>query len=279
MRNPELPPELSSLTLNPIGIIRTPFTDRYHAPRQPEFEAEQKTEGVIELFKGRNFEQALYDLAGFERIWILFWFHKNARWNPQVLPPRGPRIKRGVFATRSPYRPNPIGLSVAELVDIKVRKLRVAGTDLLDGTPILDIKPYLPYADAFPESNVGWLEEVVAASRITKRGAYAVKWSELAREQTRFLQEKHGIELVDFPEQVLRHDPTPHPYRRIAIAKKTGRLNLAYKSWRLEFEINDMLVTVLRVLSGYSKSALRTASPAKPLHDHAAHVEFLLRWP
>jgi tRNA-Thr(GGU) m(6)t(6)A37 methyltransferase TsaA len=282
MSKPDKPDSINALpplTLHPIGVIRTPFTDRYHAPRQPEFETEHKIEGVIELFKGHNFEQALYDLAGFERIWIVFQFHKNARWNPQVLPPRGPRIKRGVFATRSPYRPNPIGLSVVELLDVKVRKIRVAGVDLLDGTPILDLKPYLPYADSFPDSKVGWLEEVVSAEHSVKRGKYSVEWTPLVLEQIEYLKKTFSIDLKTHPEKVLKHDPTPHPYRRISIYGKTGRPLLAYKSWRLDFELHETHVKVLRVLSGYSKSVLRTASPRKSLHDHEAHEAFYEKWP
>src|SRR6185437_11868823 len=88
-------------------------------------------------------------LAGFERIWLLFVFHRSEGWKPLVRPPRGGG-KRGVLATRSPHRPNAIGLSAVELVAVEERALRVRGVDLLDGTPILDIKPYVPYADAFP---------------------------------------------------------------------------------------------------------------------------------
>ena len=79
-------------------------------------------------------------------------------------PPRGPRVKRGVFATRSPHRPNAIGLSAVELVAVEGRSLRLGGTDFLDGTPVLDLKPYVPYADAFPEAKAGWIDEVDAAS-------------------------------------------------------------------------------------------------------------------
>src|SRR5882724_8849522 len=103
------------LTLDPIGVIHTPFKDRAQAPRQPR--ADSKTaEGTIVLRSGQNFEQALDDLAGFEYIWIVSWFHKNSNWKPKVRPPRGSKIKRGVFATRSPHRPNPIGLSLARLI-------------------------------------------------------------------------------------------------------------------------------------------------------------------
>ena len=79
-----------------------------------------------------------------------------------MVPPRGPRTKRGVLATRSPHRPNAIGLSAVELLSVEGRRLHLRGVDLLDGTPILDIKPYVPYADAFPDSSAGWIEGVDA---------------------------------------------------------------------------------------------------------------------
>ena len=107
---------------------------------------------------GCNFEQALKDLDEFEYIWVLAWLHLNEGWNVQVIPPRGSKIKRGLFATRAPHRPNPIGLSALKLIGINGRKLKVRGIDLLDGTPVLDIKPYIPYTDSFPNAKAGWLE-------------------------------------------------------------------------------------------------------------------------
>lgn len=105
--------------------------------------------------------EAFADLAGFTRIWLIFVFDRSEGWKPQVRPPRGGG-KRSVLATRSPHRPNAIGLSAVELVAVEERALRVRGVDLLDGTPILDIKPYVPYADAFPDSRAGWIDAIDA---------------------------------------------------------------------------------------------------------------------
>ena len=103
---------------------------------------------------------ALADLAGIDRIWVLSWLHRGGTWAPVVRPPRGTRERRGLFATRSPDRPNPLGLSAVRLVRIEGCNLHVRGIDLLDGTPILDVKPYIPYADAFPESKAGWIDQI-----------------------------------------------------------------------------------------------------------------------
>jgi len=95
-----------------------------------------------------------------ERIWILAHLHLNQGYNAKVMPPRGPKKKRGLLATRAPHRPNPIGLSAVTLLGVKGNKLSLGPCDLIDGTPILDIKPYIPYADAFPDAKAGWVDEL-----------------------------------------------------------------------------------------------------------------------
>lgn len=259
------------LHVAPIGIIRTPFLDKNAAPRQPCAEDLTRA-GEIFLNVGCNFEQALDDLSGFEFIWIVSWFHKNENWKAKVLPPRGSKIKRGVFATRSPHRPNPIGLSLARLVEIKGLVVRVAETDLLDGTPILDLKPYLPFEEAHPDARSGWLEHVANKSSQT----FDVSWSQWALEQVEWLKSAFGVELKAPVERVLSREIDPHPYRRIS-KSKTGARQLAVKSWRVDFEAVDCAVTVLRVRSGYSGAAL--SAPVKPLHDESAHRAFHIKWP
>ena len=105
--------DLASLTLDPIGHVRTALGSKVEAARQPR--AAEGIRGTIELLPGRNFEHALEDLDGWEYIWVVFWFHLNRGWRPKVLPPRSVSGRKGVFSTRSPHRPNPIGLSVVRL--------------------------------------------------------------------------------------------------------------------------------------------------------------------
>lgn len=153
-------------TFAPIGILRSPYRTRIDAPHQPTVvegtETREAAEAFLELDERIPLE-ALRDLEGFERLWLIFLFHKSEGWAPLVKPPRG-TAKRGVLATRSPHRPNPLGLSAVELVAVEGRTLRLRGVDLLDGTPVLDLKPYVPYADAFPEARAGWIDEVDAAT-------------------------------------------------------------------------------------------------------------------
>jgi tRNA (adenine37-N6)-methyltransferase len=263
------------LTLTPIGTIATPYTDRYRAPRQPGA-ALVPAEGIITLEPGMNFEQALEDIEGFERIWVIYWFDRNPGWKPKVLPPRGERVRRGVFATRSPHRPNPIGLSLLRLLEVRGRTLRVGDVDLLDGTPILDIKPYLPYAEAWPDARMGWLDEVVRAEREQDASRHAVVWSELAQRQVEWLASEHGIHLHDHAEAVLSADASPHPYRRIS-ERSDGTLELAIKSWRIVFIPSGDGILVERIESGYAKERADEAAPGS-LHDHAAHVGFHGMW-
>ena len=144
-----------SLNLQPIGVVHSPFKERVDAPRQPILA--RGVQGTIELFSGRNLEQALEDIQGFNFIWVLFWFHLNTTWKPKVSPPRS-GLRRGVFATRSPYRPNPIGMSVVELCKVDGLILSVQNLDILDGSPVLDLKPYIAYTDSVPDASSGWLE-------------------------------------------------------------------------------------------------------------------------
>jgi len=142
--------------MSAIGVVHSPFKERFAAPRQADLDT--PTQGTIELKGGFNFEQALSDLDTFSHIWVIYWMHLNQGWNPTVMPPRGSDVRRGLFSTRAPHRPNSMGLSVVKLNKIHKRTLYIEGLDMLDGTPVLDIKPYLPYADAIADASHGWLD-------------------------------------------------------------------------------------------------------------------------
>jgi len=145
--------------LSPIGWVRSPYQRRFATPQQASA-VDSDAEAVLQLDPVLIPESALGDLAGMERLWVVSWLHRGGTWAPLVMPPRGPRVRRSLFSTRSPDRPNPIGLSVVRLLRVEGRNLHVQGIDLIDGTPILDIKPYLPYADAFPGAKAGWIDEI-----------------------------------------------------------------------------------------------------------------------
>lgn len=192
--------------LNPIGILRSPYRQKFAVPRQPNL----VREAVGEILFEREFSDpnCLRGLEQFSHLWLVFLFHETAAqgWSPTVTPPRlGGSAKLGVFATRSTFRPNPIGLSVVEYAGWQLRNgqlvLSVRGIDLIDGTPILDIKPYLPYADALPDARAGYAEAAPAA-------ALSVEFSPAARQQLAQLGNERP-ELEAFISAVLRQDPRP----------------------------------------------------------------------
>src|SRR5258706_13579969 len=170
MSEQEPPPRASGpFSVSAIGWVSSPYRRRFGTPQQASA-LDSDADAVLELDPERIPEAALRDLDGVERIWILSFRDRSGTWAPGVRPPRGAREKRAVFATRSPDRPNPLGLSAVKLVRIEGTRLFVSGIDLLDGTPILDIKPYVPYADAFPDSRAGWIDAIPRdAPQIAKR--------------------------------------------------------------------------------------------------------------
>ncbi len=153
------------ISMQAIGVVHSSYRERFATPRQPVLGKAQTAQ--IRLNAGMNFDQALQDLDGFSHIWVIYWMHLNQGWNPTVIPPRGPRIRRGTFATRAPHRPNSIGLSAVCLKRIEGRILHIEGHDMLDGTPVLDIKPYLPYADAIADATSGWLADTELSNAVS----------------------------------------------------------------------------------------------------------------
>jgi len=147
-----------TLSMQAIGVVHSSYRERFATPRQPTLD-QSAQQAEIRLNRGLNFHQALQDLNGFSHIWVIYWMHLNRGWNPTVIPPRGPKVRRGLFATRAPHRPNSIGLSAVRLTRIEATTLHIEGHDMLDGTPVLDIKPYIPYADAIADASNGWLDE------------------------------------------------------------------------------------------------------------------------
>ncbi|HEY6881087.1 MAG TPA: tRNA (N6-threonylcarbamoyladenosine(37)-N6)-methyltransferase TrmO [Polyangiales bacterium] len=250
---------VSALTVTPIGVVHSPFRDRAEAPRQPRAGGTVDATGSIVLHAGRGYEDALSDLALWDHIWVVFWFDRNREFRPKVQPPRS-EVKRGLFATRSPYRPNPIGLSALRLVRVEGLILHVSGLDLLDGTPVLDIKPYVPYTDAIPYANHGWLDPGEPGAPVADpRPAFSTEFTPLAQEQLHFLKSL-AVDLEPALTAQLALGPSPHAYRRI---KRDGeRLRIAIKDWRAWFTVNGLLITVERIGSGYRAREL-AAAPAE----------------
>lgn len=147
--------------MEPVAYIRSPFADKFGVPRQGNLAPHVISEIVFEpAYRNPDFVRGI---AAFSHLWLIWSFHCNegAGWHPTVRPPRlGGNTRVGVFATRSPFRPNGLGLSVVRLVSVEDGPvLRVSGADMVDGTPIYDIKPYIAYADSIPEARGGFTEK------------------------------------------------------------------------------------------------------------------------
>ncbi|MES2603868.1 MAG: tRNA (N6-threonylcarbamoyladenosine(37)-N6)-methyltransferase TrmO [Pseudomonadota bacterium] len=219
-----------SVVLQPIAHIRSPYRQKFAIPRQPNLVREAV--GDIHFTPAFADANSLRGIEGFSHVWLVFLFHETAdrEWTPTVTPPRlGGTERVGVFASRSPYRPNSLGLSVVETVAVLQQGpqliLRVRGIDLLDGTPIFDIKPYVPYVDAIPNAIGGYAPSAphvasgnadeIATSSIT------VSFSNNALNQI----EKISFSLCDlksFIQGVLSQDPRPAQHVRKADEREYG---------------------------------------------------------
>ena len=151
-----------TFSVTPIGVIHSPYKEIAGVPIQPVFA--KGAAGTVELFE--PYAAGLKDLSGFERIWLLYWLHQAPAARLMVTPFRD-TCERGLFSTRAPARPNPIGISAVKLLGVEDRLLRVAGVDVLDGTPLIDIKPYVPEFDAHPVSRSGWLDNASASRTVS----------------------------------------------------------------------------------------------------------------
>jgi len=248
-------------TVDPIGYFHTECTSTYEVPRQATRTSEN--EGIIQLKAGCQFEQALEGLEGFDRIWIVYRFHRNTHWKPKVLPPRGGK-KQGVFATRSPHRPNFIGFSSVELKAIKGLKLFIANHDLIDGTPILDLKPYLNYADGVKAERQGWLDS------LEQEKEFHLVWSEKILTQLDYLECVWKCPLKKGIENRLKQSPFPYANNRVKQIS-AGFYELAYRTWRVNFSIQEELIKVDSIASGYDKETLEGIKFSKwddvPIHQ------------
>lgn len=265
------------MEMTPIGTFFGDAVYKYDAPRQGRLFAGHP--GRIVLNSGCNYEMALRDLEGFERVWVIFQFHENAGWRPTTRPPVPPKGKDrvGTFASRSPYRPNPIGLSCVRLLKIDSLTLFVDEADLLNGTPVLDIKPYIPMADAFPQAKAGWVDLQVGE-------IWNVEGTETFLNANRWIADNSDFDLMSFAQVQLSRggfdkDVFDGSRRRLALDENAKTGELAYRTFRIDFCYDEIQksVTLLNVRSGYSKEDLDENAPDK-YGDKKLHREFLSKF-
>ena len=227
---------MNTIPMHIIGTVHSPFKEKFGVPRQPGLI--EGNRGQIELLEPWNRQEALQGLEGFSHIWAVFIFHEAIKpvedWRPTVRPPRAGAKRQGVFATRSPYRPNPVGMSVLGYHGWEKKNgkllLSVSGLDLIDQTPIIDIKPYLPYADSLPEAQGGFAHSAPESSAIN------VQFSELAQSQLE-IAEKIYPNLRRLIETTLTHNPRPVHFGNIDKRRDFGiKLYEFDVQWQLDAE-------------------------------------------
>ncbi|MGK5085514.1 tRNA (N6-threonylcarbamoyladenosine(37)-N6)-methyltransferase TrmO [Bdellovibrionota bacterium FG-1] len=220
---------------DPIGTLKTCFTEKFGTPRQSMMIEEAK--GVLKLKPNPEFRVALNHLEKFSHVWIIFTFHHHDEkgWRPTIRPPRTDAPRRvGVFASRSPHRPNPIGLSAVKLEKIDLDapggiEIHLGGVDLMDGTPVLDIKPYLPYADCFPHATAGWAEGDIPK--------YRVEFSPQSLSVMENASQAQYPRLQHLITEMLQWDPRPTSQRRAMPIEAPENQGKTFGFRILDFEI------------------------------------------
>ena len=225
---------MSTFEVKPIAFMHSDFDSKFGIPRQSGL-VEQLRSTIVFAQEFRN-PDALRGIEDFSRLWIIWQFSEAVRqgWSPTVRPPRlGGNTRMGVFATRSPFRPNNLGLSCVTLLGVERTEsygtvLHVGGADLMDGTPIFDIKPYIPYADAFPDAKGGFT---------TGAGEYLLEVNFPEELLSRLPEDKRDAAIG-----VLSHDPRP------SYQKDSDRVyGLRFAGFDIRFSVKDSILTVVDV--------------------------------
>ncbi len=222
-------------SVTPIGHVRSCFKEKFAIPRQPALAPAAR--GVLELLPPFDRPEAVEGLEGVSHVWLLFLFHQALESQPRlrVRPPRlGGNRYLGVFATRATHRPNGIGQSVVRLDGLEPGRLLLSGIDLLDGTPVLDIKPYVPYADSPPGAHNAIAE--------APPPALMVSWADAARVQAEAHGQRLGEPLAELIEQCLAQDPRP------AYQAPTPERRYGVRLWDVEVHWHYPTAEQIRVL-------------------------------
>lgn len=221
----------TTFSVTPIGTVHSCYRQKFGVPRQPGLVTAAR--GEIELLPPYNRAEALRGLEAFSHLWVQFIFHQcqQTTWKATVRPPRlGGNERLGVFATRSTHRPNSLGLSVVKLEGVHHRDrkvwLDISGLDLVDGTPVLDIKPYIPYADSQPTATGGFAEETPPC--------WPVHFSPEALAQCQQYETLTGRNFQVLIEQVIGQDPRP-AYHANKTTQEKRRYGVALWDWDVHF--------------------------------------------
>ena len=247
------------LILKPIGFVTSSQKEPYQAARQPDEDSQPATIQLV----GNEFLPALQDLSECSHVWLIFGFHHNAHWKPLVQTPRSDR-KIGVFATRAPYRPNPLGLSCVPLLAVDHLTLKIGPNDLLDGTPIYDIKPYLEESDSVSNTRIGWIDTATHPKM-------KIHYSPVAESDLDYLERLGVKELRPFIKRQLEYDPTNTVKKRVE--KNASYWTLSYRTWRIDFLVASDEVGITALRSGYSSEEISHSEDI--YQDKEIHRQFI----
>lgn len=248
--------------LKPIGFLHCKEEYPQTQPRQA-VKGDGNT-AVIELKSLFPLIQAAEDIKTCSKIWLIYLFHKNKTWNPKVYPPRGSDKKIGVLATRAPYRPNPIGLSCVDVVKVEKNKIYIKNHDLLNQTPILDIKPYLSYSDSFEGVEPAWIQ---------KEEKYELIYSTKCMEKMKWLSESVQTNFETLLKDQLTYQPFYSKRKRM---KEVGENHFVYsfRTWRFDLEFHDNRIIVQDLFSGYTPEEISDLLE-DPYKDKKLHQKFV----
>jgi len=224
-----------------IGVLESCFQEKFGTPRQPQLVPGASAK--LRIYPQYAPAHSLAGLSEFSHVWLLFWFHLNTNksFHPKIHPPRLKGGKIGVFASRSPHRPNPVGLSLAKLERVEKDTLYLSGLDLVNGTPVLDVKPYLPAADGAAQARAGWTEHNAFPE-------LKVVFSARALEDIAKIEAAGGKNFRDLVADTLRHDPR----NARDLAQMKDGMDLGFFLWNhdVHFAVTGRTATVLRVETG-----------------------------
>jgi tRNA-Thr(GGU) m(6)t(6)A37 methyltransferase TsaA len=232
-----------TVAMDVIATVESPYKEKFAIPRQP---------GIVTCAKGKvmflpeyNHADIVRDIAQFSHIWVLFIFHQtqDRGWKALVRPPRlGGNAKTGVLSTRSTFRPNPIGMSVVKLDSVSLTKgggvtLEISGLDLIDGTPVIDIKPYIPYCDAILNAQAGFAQN-------SPETELRVHYGQSVKQQLQIIEEKHP-DFSTLLSQVLSQDPRPAYKKNKPDSKVYGMALYQYNiEWHLIEENTIEIISI-----------------------------------
>lgn len=251
-----------------IGFVESAAKYRYELPRQAVFSAGR----AFLRWTEKIYRECAADLHGFDRVWLIWVFDRNENGKFRTkarVPVPAEKDTYSVFATRSPYRPNPIGISAVELIDITDDGLLLGACDLLDGTAVLDVKPYIPDVDSFPQSKAGWRDRI-------DKNPNKIIWHKLAAKQADFILEHGNFDLRNFCNVQLTYRPLDFKGKRVEKSEKENVYILHFRTWKINFCYDSCKseIFITDINSNYSADDLAEKTPDKYM-DKNIHRAFI----